>query len=131
MGDTPAAVFFARTFRQPVQQWLDQLWSQTWHGQAPARPQTYEECVDQALVPAVPPANPDMILWPTEAMCTAWTPIFQRPVELSCRVYADDTSKTHIVSSAKNAKYTLEHAHVHLRDTLSQDGDVHNSGKST
>eukprot|EP00959_Pyramimonas_sp_CCMP1952_P218119 4562069-Pyramimonas_sp.AAC.1 len=131
MGDTPAAVFFARTFRQPVQQWLGQLWSQTWHGQAPARPQTYEEWVDQALVPAVPPANPDVILWPTQALCTAWTPILRRPADLSRRVYAGDTNKTDIVSSAKNAKYTLEQAQVRLRDALSQDGYAHNSGKST
>eukprot|EP00959_Pyramimonas_sp_CCMP1952_P186833 3906917-Pyramimonas_sp.AAC.1 len=46
MGDTPAAVFFARTFRRPVQMWLGSMRQHSW-GQLspPPRPTTYDEWI--------------------------------------------------------------------------------------
>eukprot|EP00959_Pyramimonas_sp_CCMP1952_P109766 2296049-Pyramimonas_sp.AAC.1 len=91
MGDSPAAVFFARTFRRPVQNWLDDLRARTWQPDPPPRPQSYQEWLDTPLVPAAPPSDWSRVLWPSEALCTAWTPMLHRPVDLSCRIYADDT----------------------------------------
>eukprot|EP00959_Pyramimonas_sp_CCMP1952_P414354 8681660-Pyramimonas_sp.AAC.1 len=94
--DSPAALLFARAFRHPIQSWLDPTWMETWRGEAPLRPTTYAEWTEAELVPPPPPTISSRTARPSEALCTAWVPILQRPVDLSCRVYADDTSKTRI-----------------------------------
>eukprot|EP00959_Pyramimonas_sp_CCMP1952_P145265 3041583-Pyramimonas_sp.AAC.1 len=72
----------------------------------------------------------DEYIWPSGDICTAWAPVLQRPVPLSCRIYADDTSETHVVGSAVNAQCTLDAAHQRLRECLAEGGYEHNADKS-
>eukprot|EP00959_Pyramimonas_sp_CCMP1952_P404028 8465950-Pyramimonas_sp.AAC.1 len=83
MGDSPAAVFFARTFRRPIQRWLDKLRAHSWGDlPPPSRASTYTEWISAHLAPRVLPDNLDEYIWPSEDMCAAWTPVLQRPVPL-------------------------------------------------
>eukprot|EP00959_Pyramimonas_sp_CCMP1952_P234808 4905905-Pyramimonas_sp.AAC.1 len=65
MRDSPAANCFAHAFRRPIQRWLDNLRQATWREvPAPARPRTREEWASVAMVPPVPPDDPDCVMRP-------------------------------------------------------------------
>eukprot|EP00959_Pyramimonas_sp_CCMP1952_P012373 261481-Pyramimonas_sp.AAC.1 len=85
--------------------------AQVWPADVPPRPLSCQEWLDQPLVPRVPPRDWAQVMWPSESLCAAWAPFIHRPVDLSCRIYADDTSKTHVVTTAENAQFTLNAAH--------------------
>eukprot|EP00959_Pyramimonas_sp_CCMP1952_P179464 3752131-Pyramimonas_sp.AAC.1 len=99
---------------------------QVWLAGVPPRPLSYQEWLDQPLGPRAPPRDWARVMWPGESLCTAWAPFIQRPVDLSCRIYADDASKTHVATTAENAQFTLNAAHRGLTAALRESGHAHN-----
>eukprot|EP00959_Pyramimonas_sp_CCMP1952_P171970 3593192-Pyramimonas_sp.AAC.1 len=67
MGDTPAALFFARTFRAPIADWLQRLRGAAWATcEMPDQPTSRREWKSQQLLPPTPRADIDTAIWPSE-----------------------------------------------------------------
>eukprot|EP00959_Pyramimonas_sp_CCMP1952_P109648 2293504-Pyramimonas_sp.AAC.1 len=65
VGGTPAALFFTRTFRESIAEWLRRLRAASWATyEMPAHPTTYEEWKRHPLLPPAPRADVDTTIWP-------------------------------------------------------------------